>query len=211
MPKTNLTEEERYWAKVDRRGPEECWEWTAYRNKLGYGCFGVDGSSVLAHRYGFELANGPFDPELCVLHRCDNPPCQNPAHFFLGDRVANNADRHQKGRSAKGERMGAHVVLTEDAVRAMNRLYRSGVSIPDIAREFGVKKGTVASVAYGLSWGHLGLDWSARPGRLDAEKVREIRRRAENGESLSALATECGVGRKWIEEIVARRAWTSVS
>jgi len=102
-------------------------------------------------------------------------------------------------------------VLTEDAVRSMHRLYRYGVSVPDIAREFGVKKGTVSSVAYGLSWCHLGLDWSARPGRLDAEKVRDIRRRAAAGESLSTLAAECSVSRKWIEEIVAGRAWTSVA
>lgn len=210
MGRSNLSEANRYWAKVDRRGADECWEWTAYRNKLGYGCFGHDGSSVLAHRYGFELAYGSFDPELCVLHHCDNPPCQNPAHLFLGTRVENNADRHQKGRSARGERMGSSV-LTEELVWEANRLYRGGMSIPEIADRLGVKKGTLCSVRRGLSWGHLGLDWTARKGRLNPERVRAIRQRFAEGESRNAIAADYSIKPKYVNEIVARRNWAGVS
>lgn len=209
MPKTNLTEEERYWAKVDRRGDDECWPWTASTNKSGYGTFGVNGGSVLAHRYGYKLAFGPFDPDLCVLHHCDSPPCQNPACFFLGTRTDNNADRHAKGRSARGERMGAHVVLTEDTVRAMNSLYHDGVEVPAIAAQFGINLGTLKSVIEGRSWVHLGLEWPKRR-ILDATKVREIRSRFAKGENRRTIAADFGIKPKYINEIASRRAWAAV-
>jgi hypothetical protein len=210
VARRNLSEEQRYWAKVDRRGGDECWEWTAYCNRSGYGCFGIDGSSVLAHRYGFELANGEIDEDLCVLHRCDNPKCQNPAHLFLGTRVDNAADRDAKGRQARGERQGS-AVLTEDLVREANRLYRGGMSIPKIAERLGVKKGTLGSVRKGLSWSHLGLDWSTRDGRLNPERVRAIRQRFAEGESRNAIAADYSIKPKYVNEIVARRNWAGVS
>jgi transposase-like protein len=209
VSRSNLSEEERYWAKVDRCGEDECWEWTAATNCSGYGIFLAGGTCVLAHRFGWLLATGEDPGDLCVLHRCDNPRCQNPAHHFLGTRADNAADRNAKGRQARGERMGS-AVLTEELVREANRLYRSGMSIPKIAEQLGVKKGTLNSVRRGLSWGHLGLDWSARRGRLDPEKVRAIRRRVEEGESLSKLADEFCIGRHWVQEVAAGRVWKSV-
>ncbi|MGH0033016.1 MAG: HNH endonuclease [Myxococcota bacterium] len=59
-----------------------------------------------AHRIAWGLANGADPGDAHVLHRCDNPPCVNPAHLFLGDAAANAQDRHQKGRSAIPVRRG---------------------------------------------------------------------------------------------------------
>jgi len=206
VPKTNLTEEERYWAKVDRRGDDECWEWVAYRNKLGYGCFGLNGSSMLAHRYGYELANGQFDPALCVLHRCDNPPCQNPAHFFLGTRVDNNADRHSKGRSAHGERMGM-AVLTEEAVRGMHRLYEDGVEVPAIAKEF---RGQVGDPQVGHRRSLVEPPWAGVGPPADSES-REGRMRHAGGETRATIAADFGIKPKYVNEIASGRAWASVA
>lgn len=91
---------ERFWAKVDRRGPDDCWEWTAGCNRKGYGKFSLDGATRQSHRISWELANGQIPEGLCVLHRCDNPPCCNPAHLFLGTHADNHADRSLKGRHA---------------------------------------------------------------------------------------------------------------
>src|SRR5689334_1517297 len=89
------------WKYVAIAGPEDCWPWTRAVVGFGYGHFKVAGRSVQTNRLAYELKNGPIPDGLCVLHRCDNPPCCNPAHLFLGTRKENNQDRHRKGRNAK--------------------------------------------------------------------------------------------------------------
>jgi hypothetical protein len=86
-------------------GPDACWPFMGFRSK-GYGRMqgGKRGAPMLfAHRIAYELANGPIptgDGEWCVCHHCDNPPCCNPKHLFLGRDADNMADCHAKGRAA---------------------------------------------------------------------------------------------------------------
>lgn len=88
----------RFWSSVDKDGENGCWLWTRGRNEHGYGVLDRKSGSGLAHRYSWELANGPIPTGLQVLHRCDNPPCVNPEHLFLGTRLDNMADMTAKGR-----------------------------------------------------------------------------------------------------------------
>src|ERR1700756_2891954 len=92
--------EDRFWAKV-AKGPG-CWEWQGKRHYKGYGHFTVRGQgrrrTLKAHRVSWELANGPIPEGLHVLHSCDNPPCVNPDHLFLGTDMDNVHDRDAKGR-----------------------------------------------------------------------------------------------------------------
>jgi hypothetical protein len=143
----------RFWSNVDRRGAEECWPWTASKTEDGYGYF-VDRHSGLdrAHRYSYYLAAGAFPVELFVLHRCDNPPCVNPAHLFLGTVLDNARDAVSKGRQARGSRNG-NAKVSEDDVRWMRwaRAY-SGASAPAIARVLGLTKGHVDGIISGRAW-----------------------------------------------------------
>lgn len=93
---------ERFWQRTAPRG--ECVEWTGCRNEYGYGLVSVARRSRRAHRVSWELANGPAPAGLCVLHRCDNPPCVDPAHLFLGTPADNTADMIAKGRDYRGPR-----------------------------------------------------------------------------------------------------------
>lgn len=89
--------EERFWSKVDRRGPDECWPWTACYSRNGYGWFGVNGKGWVATRMAWFLTHGS-PPDGFVCHRCDNPQCVNPAHLFVGSHTDNMRDAVAKGR-----------------------------------------------------------------------------------------------------------------
>ncbi|KKM63632.1 hypothetical protein LCGC14_1509480 [marine sediment metagenome] len=80
----------------------ECWLWIKSLSDSGYGQFSVDGESISAHRYSWELHNGPIPDGLCVLHKCDVKPCVNPDHLFTGTNKDNSQDALKKGRLKLG-------------------------------------------------------------------------------------------------------------
>lgn len=77
-----------------------CWEWSTGRNSDGYGRVWYKGKITLAHRAAWDGLCGPIPQGLWVLHKCDNPPCVNPDHLFIGDRKDNMRDCASKGRSS---------------------------------------------------------------------------------------------------------------
>lgn len=111
-----------------------------------------------AHRVSWEVHNGPIPEGGNVLHHCDNPPCCNPAHLYIGTRADNARDRTERGRGAdrQGEK-NVNAKLTEANVRAiiveLRRLPRRSQS--DIAAEFGVSQGHVSNIMHRRFWGHL--------------------------------------------------------
>lgn len=76
-----------------------CWEWQRARNKAGYGNVVHNGRTWLSHRLPYMFATGQNPGELLVCHRCDNPPCINPDHLYLGTYKDNASDMHNRGRN----------------------------------------------------------------------------------------------------------------
>jgi hypothetical protein len=150
---------ERFWAKVDIGGPDDCWEWTGTKNKkFKHGRVGKDYKLVLAHRLSWELTNGPIPEGICVCHKCDNPPCCNPNHLFLGTKKDNMQDMIKKGRSnyLNGEAHGSAKLTTAQVLEIL-RVGKARTST-EWAAEFGVSRSCIKHV------------WSRRT-HLEADKV----------------------------------------
>lgn len=105
-----------FWSHI-QKGPE-CWKWTGVTVNSGHGRWG----KRLAHRIVWERLRGPIPPGIVLCHRCDNPPCCNPEHIFLGTVADNNADKLAKGRQARGAAHSA--AMREFAAAHPERLAR---------------------------------------------------------------------------------------
>jgi hypothetical protein len=92
----NISREELFWRHVKNAGPDDCWEWQAVKNEHGYGLYTSDRKTRRAQAVAYAMTYESFEDGLCVLHRCDNPPCCNPAHLFLGTRADNYQDMKKK-------------------------------------------------------------------------------------------------------------------
>jgi hypothetical protein len=149
-----------FWTRI--RKSDGCWEWQGCKSTAGYGKAGRD---RLAHRVAWELTNGPIPEGLCVCHTCDNPPCCNPDHLFLGTHADNMADKVAKGRQPSGEHhhwrrlevptrgeCNPSAKLTRAQVIDIRIRYGAGEPPRPLATEYGVCPETIASIVKGRSW-----------------------------------------------------------
>lgn len=142
---------------VERGG---CLEWTGGKVATGYGHAFVRGIGprakryALTHRVVFAAKVRPLVHGEFVCHRCDNPPCCNPAHLFAGDSAINNGDAKRKGRTCRGERNG-DAKLTEAAVKSMRHKASTGATVRDLSAEFGVCMSEVRNVIKRRTWKHI--------------------------------------------------------
>jgi hypothetical protein len=146
---------------VRREG--DCLVWTGTCRPDGYGVMSDRGRVRRVHVVAWEAENGPVPSGRCVLHRCDNPPCLDPRHLFLGTRRDNGEDRHAKGRTVlhpenlmpgyhgpTGERHHK-AKLTDADVLEIRRLSGS-MTQRALATRYGVAQSSIWAVVNGLTW-----------------------------------------------------------
>jgi hypothetical protein len=124
----------RFWAKVAKRGPDECWLWVGKKNQKGYGQMEIDGRQFTAHRLAYQWEVADIPSGCVVRHRCDNPSCVNPSHLLAGTQADNIADRNSRGRQAKGEQSGRSKLTKEQVLE----IRASSLGNVALARKYGV-------------------------------------------------------------------------
>jgi len=165
MPTLSNDEVERFWSKVAKGNPMDCWLWMAGKSKKGYGRFKAQKFSALAHRMAWHITHGrvPIHNEedyLCVCHRCDVRSCCNPAHLFIGTNMDNVRDMVSKGRQQHGNRRGkssnivnGNAKLTPIQAIEIRAIYSQGdFTQREIAAKFNVTQACISLITSGRSW-----------------------------------------------------------
>lgn len=128
------------WVHVDRGLGSPCWEWVKHRNQDGYGLIKYNNKSLKLHRVMYERAYGPIPVGKSVLHRCDNPPCSNPGHLFVGTQADNIRDMCSKGRNrSPGPK-------SDDYIRQVRAMAAGGMKQSEISRLMGTDTSTISRI-----------------------------------------------------------------
>lgn len=146
---------ERFWAKVIKHDGDKCWEWTGATNEKGYGIIGKGRrgeGNMKASRVSYLLHHGELPSDRAVCHTCDNPPCTNPNHLYLGTLLENNDDKKAKGRQARGAVVGSAKLTAEQVAEIRRRYQPRIVSQYALAREFGVSRSAIGFIVNGQRW-----------------------------------------------------------
>lgn len=142
--------ESRFWTKVSKLGPAECWPWVGARNDSGYGVLRVAGKNHRATRLSLQLAGQQVPADRDALHSCHNPCCVNPAHLRVGTPTENAEDARAAGRLSQGE---AHPISKLKAGQVQEiRALKGQVSQRSLARRYGVSRGAVDNIHRGKNW-----------------------------------------------------------
>lgn len=186
----NFTEKDkdRFWAKVDiSAGADACWPWLACTFQ-GYGRFQHAHRAHAAHRIAYGLTYEPISKGLNGCHKCDNPICCNPSHIFIGTQADNIADRHSKGRDAKGDRNGSRT-RPDRVPRGENHPRRKNPELfnpPPPPNWHGEEVGTSI---------------------LTNDQVIEIRRLRSSGYRHKEIAAMFGVSWHTVKSVANRNSW----
>ncbi len=212
---------ERITSKIWPEPNSGCWLWSGALSCAthGYGVTSYPDRSrqALAHRLVFEHVKGPIPIGMHVLHRCDNPPCCNPAHLFLGTPADNMRDMVKKGRQQRGA-THYRTKVTDVMVVEMREAYAAGESQSSIAVRLGVSVTSVCLICKAQRWAHVGgptnVDGNKRRSRrgaanynakLTLEQVDAIR--SISGPSIADISRQFGVSKRTGSNVIKRRTW----
>lgn len=148
----------RFWAKVGRAAPHDCWLWEGAARSDGHGLFRVGARLWSAHAVALALHEAENPGGRWALHSCDNPPCCNPDHLRWGSHQDNIDDMMSRGRYiARPGDQNPEAKLSEQSVRDIfaQKLHRKHGDKSTLARQYGVSDRTIYDIWNGRSWTHV--------------------------------------------------------
>jgi hypothetical protein len=144
-----------YLAAKSRQDDDGCRVWTGYKDKCGYGRVVNRDGEVLAHRVAYKVLCGAIPNGMHVLHQCDNPPCINPTHLFLGSHQDNMKDREAKGRTGRTMgRKGTASHASKLKEKDLELILGSEASAGELAKRLSVSTPTIYRVRRGVTYGN---------------------------------------------------------
>lgn len=208
MNRVNTPLPELFWRKVDIRGEDECWPFKPGVNKGRYGNFLIPGEPskvISANRLAWILTNGHIPDGLCVLHKCDYPPCCNPKHLFVGTKKDNSDDMISKGRKflPVGELSPTAKLSAQQVIEIRQRYHPDKTTYALMAKEYGVSEISIRSAVTGVTWKNIPLEPKKKGVYLKGEKhpmaklsdndVLKIRELRKNGVTMKSIAAQMGI------------------
>jgi len=194
---------ERFWGKVDKRDPDDCWLWQGHLTASGYGVIVSERQGFLTHRVSWEMAFGTVPAGFLVCHHCDVRNCVNPSHLFVGTQKENIADMDKKGRRVVGAIPYNPEKARRDSLRMRgdNNWTRRN---PDL-----VMRGDKHPFRINPDLHPKGEGNPAA--KLTEAKVKEMRAKYAAGATRRELQHEYGVTYTLVRLIVSRQLWKHVA
>lgn len=212
-----------FWDSIEIGSPDECWPHKGTK-KGAYGSFRIPGyrpKQFRAHRLAWIFTHGHIPDNLYVLHKCDNPPCCNPDHLFLGTHQDNMDDMLKKGRKflSNGELCHTHKLTSQDVIEIRRRYDPSKTTYQMMATEFGVSEQTIREAVTGVNWKHIPKPerkliynrGQAHPrSHLTDDDVRSIRKLYAQGMTKAEIGRRFRISQPGVRKIVTRITWTHI-
>lgn len=222
----HIVERERFWAKVNFKGPvhpvlkTKCWIWSGARQKSGHGVFRLGQQKVPAGKAALILTGSVVPDDLHVCHHCDIPACVRPEHLFLGTDRDNYMDMYSKKRHVHGASHPA-ALLTDESVKKILEDYLAGASVKALAKKNKIEVSTISAIVCGKTWKHITSGISLSRGRAKGEQVssaklngklvRELREKYRSKRlNVSKTARDLNITRAALRSALTGESWANI-
>ena len=146
--------EGRFWSKVEIRGVDDCWNWTAAIDTPGYGAFKFNGKKANSHVVAYILTFGDIPKGRIVCHTCaGNRLCCNPFHLYAGTYSDNANDAMQSGTLFIPKHRGPTIrILSDDQITEIKKRLLLGETCISISNDFPVSKWAIYKIKELKNW-----------------------------------------------------------